>query len=177
MNLSDCRFSGCSFAQIRLHERALFINVTFLDCTIESVHIEGKDTDIWDPARKIQTLQRRGISFPDHGPATIVSSVPEEQDPRLQDIDKVLRYFLRSTHISESVLRIRLSNRGASFISEQIPELMKARILVEIENVGSVAQRRFKLGLPMTTIYEALASARGSYAEFLRYAEAVLPEQ
>ncbi len=62
---------------------------------------------------------------------------------------------------------IRLGNRGQFFIDDCVPKLLTYGVLVEIENVGSKGQRRFKLGLPLQRLNSAVSNAEGSYARFL----------
>lgn len=62
-------------------------------------------------------------------------------DPDLQNVEKLIRYFMRSTHISESVMLMKPGNHGQSFIDETVPSLLEYGVLAEIENKGVGTQR------------------------------------
>ena len=88
-------------------------------------------------------------------------------DEKLMSVEKLLRYFMRSTHISESVIKIKLGEKGRSFIDFTLPELIDSRVVEEIENRGSGQQRRFKLGRPLHELNTHLSNAQGSYERFI----------
>jgi len=73
---------------------------------------------------------------------------------------------MRSTHISESVIKIKLGEKGQYFIDNCLPDLLQECILVEIDNKGGALQRRFKLGKPLQQLNASLASAAGSFSKF-----------
>jgi len=46
-------------------------------------------------------------------------------DQELRDLGRIIRYFMRSTHISESVMLMKLGTRGQSFIDSALPQLLR----------------------------------------------------
>jgi hypothetical protein len=62
---------------------------------------------------------------------------------------------------------MKLGSAANWFINDCIPVLLHRGVLVEIENRGGGQQRRFKLGLPMKTLNDALESSGGLFTEFL----------
>ena len=75
---------------------------------------------------------------------------------------------MRSTHISESVMLIKLGLRGRAFLDSELPKLIKEGVMEEIENRGGGSQRRFKISLSLHIINEAIVCANGSFDEFLK---------
>lgn len=168
-SLAGCTFRNGRFGQIRLYESTNILDTTFEDCLIDSVRIEEKSLELFEPAGIQRYLESIGARF---GVQQRFDEYEDEELPEmdleLQNIEKVLRYFMRSTHISESVIRIRLGDRGQAFIDNQLPSLVEAKVLSQIDNRGSSHQGRFKLGLPLQKINSCISSAQGSYSEFLR---------
>jgi hypothetical protein len=80
-----------------------------------------------------------------------------------------MRVFLRSTHVDEEVIRLRLGkNFAPSFFDEVLPSLLNAGLLEEVPWRGGGYQRRYKLVSSMSTIERALERSRGDFDGFLR---------
>ena len=75
---------------------------------------------------------------------------------------------MRSTHISEGVILMKLGNHGQRFVDEVLSELIDRGIMAEIEHHGGGNQRRFKLSKTLDAIDKAKTQARGSYSKFLK---------
>lgn len=166
-SFNDCSFRNCNFGQIRLFRSTSFMNVVFEDCIIEAVRIEETGLEIWQPASIKKVLSDLGITMGAQSDLQLSEEVNLEVDEELTDVEKLLRYFMRSTHISESVIKIKLGDRGQSFIDHNLPDLMEVNVVKEIENRGGINQRRFKLGLPLQQLNASLVKAQGSYETFL----------
>ncbi len=125
------------FAQLRVYDSTKTVDVTFDRCTVDALMLTDKHRQSWDPAEIRNQLEQLGITFlepeaPTSGP------VPTEQvDAQIRDVEKVVRYFLRSTHMSESVMKLKLGGRGQAFIDQTLPRLRKCGVIVEIENRGA----------------------------------------
>jgi len=94
---------------------------------------------------------------------------PEPQPEKEEGVilfDRVLRYFVRSTHISESVIRMKLGARSNTFFIDCLTPLLDHGIFVEIET-KSGPQRRFRLGVLMAVLIRALDSCGGSFARLV----------
>jgi hypothetical protein len=171
MELSEfkgCIFTECNFGQLRIYDSTLFEGVTFDNCSVDAVRFVNRDVEVWEPSAVRAHLERLGVSFPQ---AEVVAAAVSEDtgklDAAIRDMEKLIRYFMRSTHISESVMLIKLSERGAVFIDEILPDLVEHGIMVEIENRGGGPQRRFKMGGTLETINRVIAEAHGSYQKFI----------
>jgi hypothetical protein len=171
-SLDSCTFIGCSFGQIRLHKSTVLKDVGFNECDIESVRNETSNLEYWEPAAIKKILASLGCYF-DAESNSIQDHSVEGMDDELLGVEKLLRYFMRSTHISESVIKIKLSDRSNNFIDQTLTKLIELGVVMEIENQGRGHQRRFKLAIPLSKLNEYLAEAHGSYEKFLKACEKI----
>ncbi len=165
--LNDCSFVGCNFAQIRVLDSTKVTNVTLDDWTVDALVLTDKDRESWDPVEIRRQLEQLGVSFRGALEPTAGPTLAEEPDPELRDMEKIVRYFMRSTHISESVLLMKLGARGHGFIDNTLPRLLKKGVMEEIENRGGGDQRRFRLSISLQTLNAAVAAAGSSFDHFL----------
>ena len=167
-NFSNCTFVKCQFGQLRVFQSTAFSQVRFEDCSVDTLRFVERDLDVWDPDIIRVQLRELGISLGGQAsPSNLPIPTTRQVDPELQDIEKLIRYFMRSTHVGEKVMRMKLGNQGQSFIDDRVPELLQHGVLIEIENMGGHSQRRFKLGLPLQRLNEAISGAEDSYSRFL----------
>ncbi len=164
-----CSFDGCNFNQIRLLSNSKSISTRFSEDTkIESVQVVQRNQEYWNPQQI-----RKYLSHLDLIKEDLQNDEPEansgfEADIQIQMLQKLLRYFFRSTHISESVIKIKLGQDAKSFLSNTIPNLLTSGVINEIDNRGSgESQRRFKLGLSMEEINREISKAEGSFQKFI----------
>jgi hypothetical protein len=168
-DLQDCEFTKCKFSQIRLYNSTTFKNTKFNDCAIDGLRIVDRELDVWEPDGIQMHLQRWGAQFGQEPTVSAnITPLPESVDAELADVEKVIRHFMRSTRLSENVMLKKLGNRAPTFLNHTIPELLELHIMDEVENRGGGDQRHFKLGLPLRRINEAVLTAEGSYARFLK---------
>lgn len=184
-NLRNVKFEKCFFGDANF-DNAFIKNVSFVNCNFMSIHTYkstsidsvvldkctvncySKDGDTsWDPNSILRNLVDYGFILPNTQIDNEAILSTDSNDIELQDIEKLIRYFMRSTHISESVIKIKLSSNAQRFIDETIPELIEKNILNEIPNRGGVEQRRFKLGMPLSVMDDAIAKSKGVYERFL----------
>lgn len=165
--LNQCSFLNSKFAQLRAFDSTRMIDVSFEDCTVDALVLEDKHRESWDPAEIRGQLQLMGISLhepsaPSDAPVTIEDTAPE-----IRDLQKIVRYFMRSTHMSESVMLMKIGARGKSFIDNTLPQLIRHQVIVEVENRGAGDQRRFRLGISLQRLNSSIAIAKGSFTRFL----------
>lgn len=132
----NCVFENCNFSQLRLYNSSCLKNVSFVGVTsIDSIQLPERGVEIWDPALIHQEMKRIGVSF--ESETTTENSVDSIEtllpDQESRDFERILRYFMRSTHISESVISIKLGNSASRFIDIQIPELLEIAYLVKLK--------------------------------------------
>lgn len=164
---NGCTFQDCNFAQIRVFDSTSVTNVTFEDSAVEALSQPDKDKETWNPDDIRHQLIHLGVNFLDEVVATGVQAPENISDVELRDMEKIIRYFMRSTHISESVMRIKLGPRGTGFIDNTLPFLLKHGVMEEIENRGGGDQRRFRLNASLQIINESIVTANGSFESFL----------
>lgn len=167
-SLERCAFRSCSFAQLRVFDSTTLVQVTFDNCTVDALALIDKEKEIWDPVEIRRQLKQLGVTFLDAAVANEIATQEMEPDAELGELEKIIRYFMRSTHISESVMRMKLGPRGQSFIDETLPRLLKHGVMEEIENRGGSDQRRFRLSVPLHDLNAAIATSRGSFGNFLQ---------
>ena len=167
----NCNFTNCVFAQLRVHATSSFKDVSLQDCQVESLYFSDRDFEIWNPNQVDEELVKLGITV-QSGTSLEVEVEPEPQnDQELYDVVKLIRYFMRSTTMSESVIRMKISEgRGNEFIDETIPTLLEKGIFVEVEGKGGTRQRRFRLKMGLGEVNSAIALANGSFTRFLEEA-------
>jgi hypothetical protein len=171
MELSEfhnCSFSKCAFEKIRIYQSTVFEKSSFDSCKAESIFLMEKDIELWDPVAVQTELERRGVLF--SKPMAISApnvDLDQSTDQQMRSVEKVIRYFIRSTHISESVILIRLGGNAKPFIDETLPVLVQYSILIEIANRSAGVQRRFKLGKTLEKINNAIRTSGGSFVRFL----------
>jgi len=173
--LIDCTFVHCRFSQIRAFDSSIFKGSIFDDCIVDALELKDKNIETWDPYEIQVSLQKLGIKLPELEQQSFTFDEAYEADPEVQDLRKLVRYFMRSTHISESVILIKLSLHGHEFISDAIPQLLKHGVFVEVEHRGGKSQRRFMLGVSLHSLNEALAACSGSFPELLKKFDSVKP--
>ena len=167
--LEQCSFTYCRFAGLRVFDTTKVANVTFDECAADALALIDKHRESWDPGEVRRHLQQLGITYKEPAvmPADVQTATDESVDDNLRDIEKVVRYFMRSTHISENVMLIKLGSRGHHFINHSLPTLLKHGVLMEIANLGSGTQRRFRLGVPLQKVNAAIAKCHGSFSSFV----------
>ncbi|HEX4133777.1 MAG TPA: hypothetical protein VHY84_04075 [Bryobacteraceae bacterium] len=170
--LSQCSFVGCAFAQLRGIEVVDVSKVTFDRCTVESLLL-NEDREIWDPGEIRFELERAGVAFTEAITVPVEPVAEPEADPEFRDFERIVRYFMRSTHMSESVMLMKLGGRGPNFIDKALPRLIRHGIMREIDNHGGGEQRRFRRGVPFERLTAALAIAHGSFSKLLEQFQAV----
>ena len=85
---------------------------------------------------------------------------------------ELLRYFMRSTHVSESVVKMKLGDRGQGFLDKTVPTLLEKNVLEQIDNRGGGNQRRFRLSMPLARVNASIAASGGEFSKFLEAATA-----
>src|SRR5690606_26344058 len=168
----NCYFELCEFTHFRVYESTLFNKVTFDECNVESLSLPSNDWESWNPEEIKSKLKEIGISgF--NGPELEFDFNQEKMvDPEIRDIEKIVRYFMRSTHISESVILMKLGFGGQAFIDDVVSRLQKSNVMEEIENKGGKEQKRFRLCASLERVNLAIARSNGSFENFLKYFQA-----
>lgn len=166
--LKSCTFIECKFAQLRVTDNTRISKVVFHGCTLDALVLAARNREIWSPAEIRQSLAHAGVEFREDAPPAPVPAPARDPDPEIIDLEKLARYFLKSTTLSESMIRRKLSTRGQVFIDHILPRLLRAGVIQEVENRGGGDQRRFRVGVSLGAIHDATAAANGGFEQFLR---------
>lgn len=164
--LKDCEFDKCRFERIEVAAGENVGGASLDECEISTLVLQSEDEQLFDPGAILKAIRTYGFVVKD-------SRAKERDlekfriDEEVRTLDRVLRIFLRSTHVTENVLKLRLGQKAGPFIQDVLPKLIRAKILVETQYLGAGSQRRFKLGVPMQKLQDALAQSSGSFAEFI----------
>ncbi len=166
--LDNCHFTHSQFTQLRFFDSTKIENTTFENCTVDALSLVDKDREIWDPEEVKSYLQQVGITLKE-ADVFIPTKAPIETsiDDKVRCIEKLVRFFMRSTHITENVMLMKLGIRGQPFIDNTLPILLREGILEETLYAGAGDQRRFRLGKPLENVNGALTACRGSFDSFL----------
>lgn len=165
--LNNCSFKDTRFAQLRFYDSTCLSDLRFEKCTVDALVFVDGHREFWDPAEIRRQLENRGVVYDDPAVPSVGVTTSGQSSPEIDDLEKIFRYFMRSTHISESVMLMKLGTRGQSFIDHILPILVRRQVMVEIENRGGGMQRRYRLGVPLQRLNEAIGLARGSFDRFL----------
>jgi hypothetical protein len=170
--LSDLLFRECEFERIECDEDQQLIGCSFVDCRVDSLVVMPDGEQTYDPSLIEQGLRRAGAQVGAAADAQVKTGA-DDIDERVRQLERFLRVFLRSTHVDEEVIRLRLGkNFAPSFFDEVLPSLLNAGLLEEVPWRGGGYQRRYKLVSSMSTIERALERSRGDFDGFLRLVRA-----
>lgn len=168
--LENCEFVECRFERLEVAESLKVLNSKLIDCEISSLYDEKTDNNYFDPNQISKALSCYRFEIISNKETQTNLELVSEPDELLQLTERVLRRFLKSTHLNETIFRVKLGKVYNTFETEVLPELLKANVLAEIGYDGSGSQRRFKLGKQMSFLEIALSKAEGSFQKFLKKA-------
>jgi uncharacterized protein YjbI with pentapeptide repeats len=166
--LNRCQFLRCHFGKLDLFPSTKFSDVNFDEATFDSIGVDSKGVVLYDPGACRAELVQMNVSFGE-GPVLITHEHRRQKSPEVavKQMGRVLKYFLRSTHISDSIIRMRLGNGGVQFIDDCIPALLNRGIFVVSDRKPDSRQRHYKLGRPMSVLNDAMENCDGEFSQFL----------
>ena len=140
--------------------------VVLKSCDVQCVVREGLGIRVFDPEQKRLLLRQAGFLVEDAEPVA-ESAQPVQQGGATVLFERVLRQFLKSTQANEDILRRKLGSNANEFFDDVLPELERTGVMQLVAYAGRGHQRRYRLGVAMAEIQEALSSARGQFPAFL----------
>jgi hypothetical protein len=163
--IENCAFEKCRFDRLDLTSSMSVINTTITDCEFVNVVPVGNDA-VYAPDLINSHLVAAG--FTQEGNTEVQDrAVSASPDENMVLVDKMLRCFLRSTAVSDGVLKLRLGIKANSFIKDIIPQLLRAGVVANPES-GPDRDAHYRLKVPMREVDAAIANAKGSFESFLR---------
>jgi uncharacterized protein YjbI with pentapeptide repeats len=167
---SGCRFESCRFDSLELSRTMKIHETTLSACDVINVIPISHENRVFDPESVQILLRNAGFTIDTPTVEPRRDSLQEPDDEMLL-LDRALRYFIRSTHISENILKVRLGAKANVFFKNVMPFLLKSKVLFEIQDTGGGNQRRFRLNAQMREIDDAMAHSNGSFDRFLSHFE------
>jgi uncharacterized protein YjbI with pentapeptide repeats len=163
---NNCNFENCRFDRLELHQNMDVSNTAFSKCEINSLVPRENDNRIFDPRTIERLLSKSGFTV--QFALTELSGVVNQQtDEEMQVLDRVIRCFLRSTTISENVLRLKLGAKANFFFKDILPSLTKFGIMIEADARSDSKQAYYRLNVQMREIDEAITHSNGNFEVFL----------
>ena len=169
-SFENCIFDECTFGQLRIFSSTNFTDVSLTNSKVDSLRLDDSGLEIWEPNAILVKLHSLGVNFGIDQDILVDHEDELKLDDELAKLEKLLRYFMRSTHVSESVIKIKLGDRGQGFLDNTVPKLLECKILEQIENRGGASQRRFRLSMPLARVNASIATSGGEFSKFLEIA-------
>lgn len=167
-NFNSVSFHACDFERLDVADTDTLFGTTFIDCRVNALKRgsgEG-ERNLYGPHEVAAELRKVGAVIPQEKDTPADSSLLDA-DPRIDAVEKFLRVFLRATQVNEDTIRIKFGKQGPWFIDDIVPALVRAKIVENVEYRGKGVQARFKLGVPMYAIQDALSASEGNFDSFI----------
>lgn len=163
--LNEITFKSCEFERLEIDSRDTHLNCSFIECKVDSLVIQPEEEYVYDPNLIEKHLGQFGVKVGESHPSFSPSF---EADDRLKIIERVLRSFLRHSHIDDDGIRVRLGKAHTSkFYEEILPHLLGHGILEEAPWRGQGVQKRYKLLKPMSDLGAAIEQSNGKFENFI----------
>lgn len=162
----DCEFLRCRFH--RLEGSAETVTGSRLeDCEVDQ-WVGEADMGVYDPIRVRQALIQEGFTVERSGTTPLAEGEEETvADPDAEMAERVLRMFMRATHINDPVFRHKLGQRANEFFEVVLPRLVAGGILEQVPYRGSGKATRYKLNVPMQRIADVVPTRGLTLAELI----------
>jgi hypothetical protein len=176
VTMSNCSFVDCEFEHLGLHPDTMNIEECSLsrNTRIHSLTmVRGEEvTDYYDPNQIAVWVVRGGFSF-ESQLDLIPAGRDVDLDPDLKIVEKALQTFHRTTVVHEGTFRLRLSINANHFLTDLLPRLVRVGVLESAPGPGSDV--KYRLGMSLRLIAEALSQSDGSFDGFLNSARLLAP--
>lgn len=166
--LTRVRFVRCEFESLELRQGLQIEQSTLDKCTCHSVIPVNFDSTVFDPQQVSQALAQVGFVFV--LPPTALQTLVAEPDEKMVIIERMVRAFMRSTGVNENTLNKRLGSQAPEYFNVVLPKLEEAGIVTEVKFTGSGNQRRFRLGISLELLNQAIEGSGGKFDRFLELA-------
>ncbi len=159
------KFIKCEFERLEIDSRDKSLGCGFIDCKVDSLVIQPDEEYVYDPSLIETLLKNIGATI---GKIEMDVSSIKEADERTKIVERVLRSFLRHSHIDDEGIRTRLGKAYTSlFYDEILGTLLSEGILEEAPWRGQGVQKRYKLMKPMSELGAALEKSQGKFDDFI----------
>lgn len=166
-SLKDCAFQDCEFERLEIETEFDARKTRLVNCEVRSLVLLAEDEQLFDPSEILNRIRKFDFEVSSSFQATRAAKL-DQPDEGIKLVERFLRIFLRTTHVTENVIRLKFGSSATTFLDNVLPELIDAGIVVEAQYLGSGSQRRFKLNVPMEQLQVALSGAEGRFKDFVR---------
>lgn len=161
------RESGASYSNITMDDKSIPPKLTLTASKNE--RSRGEDEQhYYEPDAVKRELSRLGIEVPGLDGDEPVEKEVVEPDLKVKIVDRVLRYYQRSTSINENVFKKRLGDWWTPFEDDVLPDLVRLGVLNEVPYAGGGQQKRFRLSIGFEELEEARKSCDGDYEKLIK---------
>lgn len=167
--ITSCNFIDCTFDRLEFYTSTSISKCKLENCLIKCVYEEKTDNKYYNPGQILTVLERNNFTIKQENLDAVRTKITKESDEKLMLAERVIRRFIKSTHLNENVFKIKLGKFYTTFENKVLPELLKKKILIEVEYFGSGNQKRFKLGKNMQEIEKALEFSNGNFDNFINH--------
>ena len=165
--LEDCVFDECEIDGVECDSSTVLRNVVLRDCRIVSFSPTSESLSEYVPERIVSSMRQRGFIVEQAEREADATTVPAEQDRKMQIMERVLRAFIRNTGVNENALRRKLGPQAVLFFDEMLPDLTSRDVFEEVQFRGAGNQRRYRIRTSFDRVAGAIESCGGSYDRFI----------
>ncbi|SDM36592.1 hypothetical protein [Polaromonas sp. JS666] len=157
-------FNKCHFERLDFSDQGLK-DIEFRHCTFDAVMDLKSNEQIFEPAHINRKLRDAGGQLAD---GSFGNPSDQADDDRIWELQRFLRIFLRTTHVDEDVIKLRLGKAiSPDFFKQTLPDLVGLGVLIDVPWKGGGIQKRYRLNIPLSELQQALEKAHGKYEDFL----------
>jgi hypothetical protein len=153
-----------AYRDIAFDEKSLPVKITVVEVGARS----NGEKDYYEPAAVKSELAYVGVNVPGLEQSGRKSEGASEPDLEVKVVDRVLRYYQRSTSISENVFKRRLGDWWKTFDDTVLPDLLDRRVLVKAPPIGSSQKERYRLAIGFDELEKARRSSNGEYDRLIK---------
>jgi len=129
---------------------------------------EGRESRFYEPNTIESIIGKMGLEGDGYQEGELKDEV-EKVDLEVKIVDRVIRYYQRSTAITENVFKKRLGTWWNKFEEEVLPDLLRYGVLEEVTYSGAGEQRRFRLSDSFEQVEDARRKSKGDYGRLIDF--------
>jgi hypothetical protein len=152
-----------SYERIFIDENSLPEKLTLLS------DVGSKDPREWtyyNPENIGSEIGRVGINVGDDD-EEVSRKEPIEPELEVKIVDRVFRYYQRSTSLGENILKRKLGDWWGRFEEQVLPDLLEQGVLRRVKHTGSGDQRRYRLESSFEDLERARKNSNGEYSKLV----------